>query len=90
MILENIISSIAAILTTVSFLPQAIKTIRTKDTKSISLLMYILFTVGVAFWAVFGMLIDNWPGIIANIIVFILAGIILIIKVKNFINGDER
>ena len=47
---------VAAALTTLSFFPQPIKTLRTDDTRSISLLMYGLFTGGVAIWAVFGVL----------------------------------
>ena len=57
---------VAAALTTLSFFPQAIKTLRTDDTRSISLLMYGLFTGGVAIWAVFGVLSGNGPVILAN------------------------
>ncbi|MDA0901974.1 MAG: SemiSWEET transporter [Proteobacteria bacterium] len=90
MTLEIIISSIAAILTTLSFLPQAIKTIKSQDTKGISLLMYVLFTIGVAFWAILGFIINNYPMIIANIITFILAAVILLMKIRNYLVGDDR
>lgn len=86
---ENIVSSIAAVLTTVSFLPQVFKTVKTKDTKGISLLMYILFTIGVMFWTVFAFLINSYPAIIANIIVFFLALVILTIKIINCYKGNE-
>src|SRR5687767_3526924 len=51
---------VAATLTTVAFLPQTIKTIRSRDTRSISLWMYLVFTVGVVFWLVYGIVLDSW------------------------------
>ncbi len=56
----------AAILTTVSFVPQAVKVIRTRDTASISLWMYILFTTGIACWLAYGLLIGDVPMTAAN------------------------
>ena len=49
------VSLVAAVLTTISFLPQAIRVIKTKDTSSLSLGMYIMFTLGVSLWMVYGM-----------------------------------
>jgi MtN3 and saliva related transmembrane protein len=57
---------VAATLTTVAFLPQALKALRTKDTRSISLGMYVIFTVGVGFWLVYGFVLHSWPMILAN------------------------
>jgi len=73
---------IAAICTTVSFIPQAVKTIRTKNTTSISSVMYSLFTFGTLMWLVYGFLSDNIPIIIANAITLILAAIILYYKLR--------
>lgn len=73
--------TIAAILTTASFLPQAIKTIKTKDTKGISTGMYSMFVVGVFLWIIYGIQLKDMPIIIANIITFILASIILGFKI---------
>lgn len=87
---DIIVSSIAAVLTTTSFVPQAIKTIRTKNTAGISFLMYLLFTIGVAFWAAFGYLISNYPSFIANVITFILAGTVLVIKGINFFKNPNE
>ena len=56
----------AAILTTASFLPQAIKTIQTKDTSGISLIMYSLFALGTLLWFLFGFFSNNLPVTIAN------------------------
>ena len=86
---EIIVSSIGATLTTISFIPQTIKTIKTKNTKGISLLMYLLFTIGVGFWAAFGVLIENYPTVIANIITFILAGTVLVIKINNYFKNSD-
>jgi MtN3 and saliva related transmembrane protein len=76
------IGLIAAFCTTISFLPQAIKTIRTKDTSSISLSMYSLFTSGTLLWLIYGMLTVNIPVMTANAITLIFATIILIYKIK--------
>ena len=80
-----IVNILGACLTTSSFIPQAIKTIRTKDTSGISLLMYLMFVSGVFFWGVFGILVHNWPIILANVITFIFAGTVLVIKIRNSI-----
>ena len=78
----EIIWMIAAFSTTISFLPQAIKTIKTKDTKSLSLPMYLLFTFGVFMWLIYWIEINSLPVILANSITLILAWIILIYKIK--------
>ncbi|HOV13898.1 MAG TPA: SemiSWEET transporter [Spirochaetota bacterium] len=80
--LVNIIGVIAGLLTTASFLPQAIKIIKTKDTKGISLEMYIIFVSGVALWLTYGILASQFPVIIANGITLALSSIILIMKFK--------
>jgi MtN3 and saliva related transmembrane protein len=73
----------AAVLTSTSFLPQALKTIRTKDTSSISLSMYILFTFGTLMWFIYGIATNNLPVWLANGFTLILASIILYFKVQN-------
>ncbi|PFH90740.1 hypothetical protein COJ46_09480 [Bacillus sp. AFS077874] len=77
------IGFIAAILTTASFLPQAIKTIKTKDTSGISLIMYILFSAGVFLWLVYGICIHDFAVISANSVTFVFASIILFYKLKS-------
>ena len=76
------IGMIAAICTTVSFIPQAVKTIRTKNTTAISSVMYSLFTFGTLMWLEYGFLCDDIPIIIANAITLILAAIILYYKLR--------
>lgn len=80
---------IAATLTTISFLPQAILTIKTKDTQSLSLSMYSLFTLGVFCWLIYGIFIDNKAIIFANFVTFILAAAILIFKIYNVLTNKE-
>jgi MtN3 and saliva related transmembrane protein len=82
MINVEAIGGVAAILTTASFIPQAIKTIRTGDTSAISFAMYAMFTTGIAFWLAYGLMLASRPIIIANAVTFILAGVILAYKAK--------
>jgi len=79
-----ILGLIAAFCTTVSFIPQALKTIRTKETKDLSLTMYSVLTTGIFFWLVYGILLHNIPIILANsvTIVFTLTILIQIIRYK--------
>lgn len=74
--------SIAATLTTTSFIPQVIQVWRTRHTKDISLAMYAIFTGGVAMWLVYGVLLNSWPIIIANTITVCLAGTVLLMKLR--------
>lgn len=76
------IGSVAAALTTLSFVPQAIKTFKTRDVSGISLGMYAAFTLGVALWLVYGWLLGAWPIIIANAITLALALAILVMKLR--------
>jgi MtN3 and saliva related transmembrane protein len=82
MLLSDWIGTVAACLTTASFVPQAWHTFRTRDVSGISLGMYSLFTVGVALWLVYGILLVAWPIIIANAITTSLALMILVMKLR--------
>ena len=73
---------VAAFCTTSSFLPQAVKTIRTKDTASISLAMYVIFTIGIVLWLLYGLRIGSWPMICANTVSLVLAATILGLKLR--------
>ncbi len=79
----EVLGYIAAFLTTAAFFPQTIKTIRTRDTKSISLAMYVMFTSGIALWLIYGLLVESMPLIFANSITFVLALTILILKLRE-------
>ncbi|MBI1260803.1 MAG: hypothetical protein GC184_03680 [Rhizobiales bacterium] len=77
------IGYMAAILTTFAFLPQAIKTIQTRDTSGLSGLMYACFTVGLALWFSYGLLIGDIALICANGLTLLLALPVLLITVQN-------
>lgn len=80
--LLEFIGPIAACLTTLSFVPQALQVIKTKDTSGISLGMYTMFVLGVFLWVIHGLRIHDISLILANGITFVLAGIILTFKIK--------
>ncbi len=75
------IGSFAATCTTLAFVPQAIHSYRTRDLTGISLPMYSIFTLGVALWLVYGLLKQDWPIIVANVVTLALALMILVLKV---------
>jgi MtN3 and saliva related transmembrane protein len=76
----DLIGYLAASLTTCSFVPQAWLTFKTKDVSGISLGMYCAFTTGIVLWLVYGLLIQAWPVVVANIITLALALMILGMK----------
>ena len=76
------IGSIAGVLTTLAFLPQVIKVLQTKDTKAISLGMYLMSVIGIFLWMVHGYMIGDMALFIANVGTVCLALIILISKLK--------
>ncbi|PKQ60422.1 hypothetical protein BZG02_19350 [Labilibaculum filiforme] len=80
--LISILGFVAAFCTTVSFVPQALRVIKTKQTKDLSLVMYSMFNVGITLWLVYGVLILAWPIIIANMITLGLTLTILALKIK--------
>ena len=79
--LKQYLGYIAGFLTTISFLPQVIKVWNTKSTRDISLGMFLIFTIGVFFWLIYGFLIENKSLIVANIITLILSLLILFAKI---------
>ncbi len=78
----ELIGGMAATLTTTAFIPQVWQVWRTRHTKDISLAMYATFTCGVALWLGYGILLEAWPIIIANSITLLLAGTVLILKLR--------
>ena len=79
----EIIGLIAAILTSLAFAPQAIKTIRTRSTHGLSLGMYLTFSIGVVCWLIYGIYLRDAPIILANTITLVLALTILFLKIKH-------
>lgn len=84
-LIPDLIGYLAATLTTVSFLPQAIMTVKTRDTSSLSLGMYSMFTLGVLLWLIYGVYLSNVAIVAANAVTFLLAASILIVKVMNLL-----
>jgi MtN3 and saliva related transmembrane protein len=80
--MELWVSALAALLTTAAFVPQALHIIRHRETKAISLVMYVAFASGVALWLLFGVLIDNWAIIISNAITLVLTLAIVGMKIR--------
>ena len=73
---------VAAVLTTLAFVPQALKTIRSRETHAISLGMYVVFTIGVGFWLAYGIALRSWPMIVSNIVTLGLSATILGLKLR--------
>lgn len=73
---------IAAILTTLCWLPQAVKTIRTRETRSLSLVTQGALTLGVVLWLTYGLLIGNAPIIASNAVSLVLVATILVMKLR--------
>ena len=72
---------LAALLTTIAFLPQLYKTWQTKSADDVSLIMLILFITGLFCWIIYGLKINSFPILIANVITFIFNFSILILKI---------
>jgi MtN3 and saliva related transmembrane protein len=80
--MTDLVGYVAAVLTTMSFVPQVWQTYRTRDVNGISLGMYVVFATGVALWLAYGVLVGAWPIVAANGITLALALGILVMKVK--------
>lgn len=78
----DLMGYLAATLTTLSFVPQAYKVHKTRHTRDLSLGMFSLFSLGVASWLVYGILIGAWPVIVANAVTLLLASYILWHKLR--------
>lgn len=78
----SIIGLLAAAFTTISFVPQALTTIRTKNVEGLSLGMYIVFTLGIVCWLTYGIVLKDLPMILANSITIVFVFIILFFIIK--------
>ncbi|MCG6145485.1 hypothetical protein EHQ23_08570 [Leptospira bourretii] len=81
--MENLIGYVAAFLTTVSFLPQVLRVVMTKQTRDISRNMYIMFFLGVLLWFIYGILKSDFPIILANVVTIFFVSIILYYKLRE-------
>lgn len=73
----TLIGLLAAFCTTSAFIPQVVQILKTGNTDGISLMMYTIFTLGVSMWLVYGVIMDDLPMILANLITLILACMVL-------------
>lgn len=77
------IGSAAAVLTTLCWLPQAWRAIRSRDTAALSLVTFSAFVVGIFLWMVYGFLIGSWPVALSNVFTLMLNGIIVVQKLRH-------
>ncbi|MCK2165896.1 MULTISPECIES: SemiSWEET transporter [Thalassospira] len=80
---ETVLGLLAGSLTTIAFLPQVIRTWRTRSTADISLVMFLILCTGIALWLVYGLVRGDWPVIIANGFTLVLASTILFFKLRH-------
>jgi MtN3 and saliva related transmembrane protein len=73
----------AGTLTTIAFVPQVLKVLKTRSTADISLGMFVIFTAGVILWEIYGLLLGSWPIIVANLVTLVLSGTILALKLRH-------
>lgn len=82
-IVIEIIGTLAAVVTTICWVPQAVRILRTRDTRAISLSMQAAMTGGIFLWLVYGVLINDWPLIWSNIVTLVLVSAILWLKLQH-------
>jgi MtN3 and saliva related transmembrane protein len=80
---HDLVGYAAGFLATAAFVPQVAKTFRERSARDISLGMYVLFCTGVALWLVYGLLISSWPVVVSNFVTLMLAGAVLILKLRH-------
>jgi MtN3 and saliva related transmembrane protein len=79
----ELVGYIAACFTTLCWLPQAVRTIRTKDTRAISLITQCFFAVGISLWLIYGIALNSWPVILSNVVTLPLVLIVVAMKLRH-------
>jgi MtN3 and saliva related transmembrane protein len=82
-ILINAVGVAAALCSMASFIPQAVKIVRERDASSVSLRMYVVTVIGFVLWSTYGVLLKSWPLVGSNLVSLALAGLILILKIRD-------
>jgi MtN3 and saliva related transmembrane protein len=90
MTLISFIGVLAAVVSTINQLPQAFKTIRSKDTHSLSLWMYIMVWIATGLWLLYGILLKDFPLILSNSISILPISYILGMKIRNMVSGRDK
>jgi MtN3 and saliva related transmembrane protein len=80
--LAELIGIVAGLLTTVAFLPQAVKIWRSKSAKDVSLAMFVCFCAGIVLWVIYGFMLGAFPVILANVVTLCIAATILVFKIR--------
>ena len=80
--LTDAIGFLAGALTTIAFVPQALKIYTTKSGKDVSARMLLMFSCGVILWLVYGFMIGSLPMIVANVVTLLLSGTIITLKIR--------
>jgi MtN3 and saliva related transmembrane protein len=89
MISPEYLGTAAAVLTSIAFIPQVLKILKTRNTSGISLIMYALFVSGVACWLGWGLMVNQKPVIIANAVTLVLSASVLLLKIRAVLLGRE-
>ena len=79
---SELLGYLAALCTTVAFVPQVMKTYKSKSAESLSLGMFLFFTGGIVLWLIYGILISEYPIILANLVTLVLAVILIYFKLR--------
>jgi MtN3 and saliva related transmembrane protein len=82
-LLVDTIGMTGAVLTTVCWLPQAMKIIRSRETGAISLAGTLAFTIGIVFWLIYGLALMDWPLITSNVVTLALMSVIVALKLRH-------
>ena len=80
--LATVLGTVAGVLTTAAFVPQVVKTWRTRSARDISGVMFVAFSIGVALWIVYGAMVRSAPVVVANSVTLLLALAVLVMKAK--------
>ncbi|HON11468.1 MAG: SemiSWEET transporter [Fibrobacter sp.] len=80
--IEMLIGLMGGTLTTISFVPQVLRVWKTRSARDLSFTMFLLFAIGVLLWLIYGIILGEWPVILANSVTLVFAIIILIFKIK--------
>jgi len=86
----EIVGYIAATLSIICFVPQAIRVIKTRDTNAISFWMYFISLLSVIFWLIYGLMLSSVPIILKNVLVIFLSGIIFVIKTRDLMKKKKK
>ena len=81
--MQELIGYLAAFFTTIAFIPQAYKVFKTNQTKDLSLSLFLIFSLGVLMWLIYGIMLNSFPMIVANVITLSLSLYILYKKIKS-------